>query len=161
MKTRSHLAAGLLAGVATVTALSVAAPAQAAGRPKIDESSTTATFDLVGGAAVVTGEMDGRPFAGSSSSTLTADDGTLPEPGACEPATVSFHLDGPGRRSLTTEAVGETCGEFVQLPFIVVQVFTGRYEVTDGHPQGLTGTDGFLEVRLGDDGSASTFLIDT
>jgi hypothetical protein len=158
MNTRSLLAAGLLAGVASIA---VAAPPAATRRPTIDISSTTATFDIEGGAAVVTGQVDGRPFGGSFTATLAADDGTLPEPGACEPATVAFGLDGPGRRSIAAEATGQVCGEFVQPPYIATHSFTGRYTVTDARRVGLIGTDGFLEVRLGEDGSASTFLIDT
>lgn len=159
MNTRSRLlAAGLLAGVAT---LAVAAPADAGRRPTIDISTTTATFEVVGGAAVVTGQMEGRPFGGTSTATLVADDGTLPQPGDCESATVAFQLDGPGRRFIAADAVGQVCGEFVQPPFIATHSFTGRYVVSDSRRGGLTGTDGFLEVRLGEDGSASTFLIDT
>ena len=58
-------------------------------------------------------------------------------------------------------ATGEVCGEFVQPPYITTQSFTGRYEVSDTSRRAIDGTDGFLEVRLGEDGSASLFLIDT
>jgi hypothetical protein len=162
--TRRPLAIGLLAAASTIAVLAVAAPVDAAHRPprpKVELSSTSGTFADASGGALVTAEMDGTPFAGRATATLTADDGTLPAPGDCEPATVSFHLDGPGRRFVDAEASGEVCGEFVQLPYITIQAFTGRYDVLDSTRRRIEGTDGFLEVRLGDDGSASLFLIDT
>jgi hypothetical protein len=162
--TRRPLAVGLLAAASTIAVLAVAAPVDAANRPprpNVELSSTSGTFADASGNAVVTAEMDGTPFAGTATATLAALDGTLPAPGECEPATVSFHLDGRGRRSLDAEATGDVCGEFVQLPYITIQAFTGRYGVLDSTRRRIEGTDGFLEVRLGDDGSASLFLIDT
>ena len=55
-----------------------------------------------------------------------------------------------------------TCaGESVPLPFITIRAFTGRDEVLDSARHRIEGTDGFLEVRLGDDDSASLFVTDT
>ena len=44
---------------------------------------------------------------------------------------------------------------------IVTHVFTGRYEVLDTTRRRLAGTDGFFEIRLAADGTASAFAIDT
>jgi len=163
--TRRPLAFGLLAAASTIAVLAVAAPADAAQRPprpKVELSTTsTGTFTELAGGALVSAQMDGRPFGGDATAVLLADDGSLPLPGACEPATVSFGLDGRARRFISAVATGEVCGEFVQLPFITIQSFTGRYEVTDSSRRAIDGTDGFFEVRLGNDGSASLFLIDT
>jgi hypothetical protein len=162
MTRRPLLIVGFLAA-ATSVSLAVAAPADAARqpKPKVELFSTVATYNDRDGAAVVTGEIEGKPFDGSYVATLAAADGSLPEPGVCEPATVSFHLDGPRRRFVDAEATGDVCGEFVQPPYIVTHSFTGRYDIVDSSRRRIEGTDGFLEVRLGDDGSASTFLIDT
>ena len=53
------------------------------------------------------------------------------------------------------------CGVFVQEPFVVTHVFTGRYDVAATSERKLRGADGFLEVRLANDGRASVFAIDT
>jgi hypothetical protein len=162
--TRRPLAVGLLAAASTVAVLAVAAPADAAQRPprpKVELSTSTGTFSELAGGALVSAQMDGRPFGGEATAVLLADDGSPPAPGVCEPATVSFGLDGRARRFVSAVATGEVCGQFVQPPFIATQVFTGRYEVGDSSRRAIVGTDGFLEVRLGDDGSASLFLIDT
>lgn len=162
MKTRTLLAAGALAGVATIASVAAATPAGAARfRPVIEMGSTTAGFAVVDGAAIVTGEMDGRPYRGTYTATLTADDGSLPAPGDCEPATAVFHLDARVGRYLDVTATGDVCGEFVQLPYITTHAFVGRYDVTGSTKQNVLGTDGWFEIRLGDDGSASTFLVDT
>jgi hypothetical protein len=159
--TRRPLAVGLLAAASAVAVLAVAAPVDAARRPKVELSTETGSFFALGGGALVEADMDGRPFDGAATAVLLADDGSLPAPGACEAATVSFGLDGRARRFISAVATGEVCGQFVQPPFIATQVFTGRYEVTDSSRRPLVGADGFLEVRLGEDGSASLFLIDT
>ena len=160
--TRRPVAAGLLAAASTVAVLAVAAPVDAAraARPKVELSTTSGSFFPLAGGALVSAQVEGRPFGGEATATLLADDGSPPEPGVCEPATVSFGLDG-ARRFISAVAVGELCGEDVQPPYIVTHVFTGRYEVTDSSRRAIVGTDGFLEVRLGEDGSASLFLIDT
>ena len=161
--TRRPLAVGLLAAASTVVVLTVAAPADAgrAPHPKVELSTTSGTFVALAGGALVSAQVDGRPFGGEATATLLADDGSPPAPGACEPATVSFGLDGPARRFISAVATGQVCGEYMQPPYIASHVFTGRYEATDSSRRAIVGTDGFLEVRLGNDGSASMFLIDT
>ncbi len=162
MKTRTLLATGVLTGVATIASIAAAGPASAArNRPVIEMGSTTATFTVVDGAAAVSGQMDGRPYSGAYTATLTAADGSLPEPGECEPASATFHLDSRVGRFLDVAATGDVCGEFVQLPYITTHAFVGRYDVTGSTKQNVLGTDGWFEIRLGDDGSASTFLVDT
>ena len=57
---------------------------------------------------------------------------------------------------------GDVCGMYPQPPTsIVTHVFTGRYEVLDTTRRRRVGTDGFFEIRLAADGTASAFAIDT
>ena len=65
---------------------------------------------------------------------------------------------------LTLVGRGEVCGTHVQPPTnIVTHVFTGTFEVYGDRtrPRRLEGVDGFYEIRLADDGTASVFAIDT
>lgn len=92
------------------------------------------------------------------------DDGTLPAPGECESAFATMSAYGAPGIDLTMVGAGEVCGAWTQPPTsVVTHVFTGRYEVYgDGtSPKRLLGTDGFYEVRLADNGTASVFAIDT
>jgi hypothetical protein len=147
-----------------VAALATIAPITSAGaapRPKVDLAGPGTHVVATDGSAAVTGQATGRPFDGAYSATLAAADGTLPAPGVCEPGTVSVLVDGPGRKHLTLAATGDVCGQHVDESFVVTQVFGGTYEVLDAAPRNLTGSDGFLEVRLEVDGGASLLALDT
>ena len=95
---------------------------------------------------------------------VDADDGTLPGPGECEGAITTVSAYGVRGVDFTMIGVGEVCGHHVQPPTsIVTHVFTGTFEVYDAvnGSKALLGTDGFFEVRLADNGTASVFAIDT
>ena len=108
------------------------------------------------GDAVVTGpaEVEFR-HTGILPATLSPDDGTLPEPETCEPATAKFVVTGDaGRVDMRLRGKGEVCGEFPQPPTsIVTHVFTGRYHVIDARRDARIGTNGFFQVRLATDTS--------
>jgi hypothetical protein len=95
---------------------------------------------------------------------IAPDDGAWPGPGECERAYASMSAYGVRGVDLTLVGFGDVCGHHVQPPTsIVTHTFTGRYGVygDDTRPRRLEGTDGFYEIRLGADGTASVFAIDT
>jgi hypothetical protein len=95
---------------------------------------------------------------------LQTDDRTLPAPGDCEPADATATAYGARGVDLTLIGRGELCGTVSQPPTTIVShVFTGTFEVygNDTRPRHLEGVDGFYEVRLADNGTASVFAIDT
>lgn len=95
---------------------------------------------------------------------VQTNDRTLPAPGECEDAFATMSAYGARGIDLTLVGMGEVCGTWVQPgTSIVTHVFTGRYEVygEETSPKRLEGTDGWYEVRLGEDGSASATAVDT
>ncbi|HEX2063970.1 MAG TPA: hypothetical protein VHE80_06080 [Acidimicrobiales bacterium] len=146
----------VLAGV-----LATVAPASAAGKPKVDFDGH-GTYTMAGdGSAGLTGTGTGEPFDGSYVAALAASDGTLPDPGSCEAATATVTLQGPRGRFLELAATGDVCGRHLQSPYVVTQLFTGRYEVVSAWQKRFLGSDGFLEVYLATDGRAGVVAIDT
>lgn len=114
------------------------------------------------GTAHVAGVFEGTPFGGPYVASYTADDGTLPLPGACEPATAVLELDGPRDRFLSlTTTQGTVCGQYGQNGNGPWHRFTGRYVVADASPKKLRGTDGFLELLVTAEGRGNGFAIDT
>lgn len=104
------------------------------------------------------GELSGRPYSGAFSGTVSADDGSLPPVGVCEPAIATLAVqDGKGH-AFELFSAGKVCG--VYLPLGVMQQFTGRYVVTSSTQRGLERTDGFLEVRLLN-GQSDVYAIDS
>jgi hypothetical protein len=151
----------LSAGTAGLIAIGLAvAPAGAAGRPRIDLDGAGTFTSRDDGVALV-GTATGDPFDGSYAGTLTPLDGTFPGPGSCEPATVEVRYDGPRAHFLELAAQGAVCGQHVQPPFVVTQVFTGRFAVAATSQRRVARTDGFLDVRLAEDGRASVDAVDT
>ena len=177
MSTRHpHPVGKILAGAAlAAVALAVThnpAAASVHHEPKPDPPafvvSGTGTFTVRdNGDAVVNGTGDlqrhrsRRATAVQVAATIGANDKTLPGPGACEGAIATLSVYGTRVDDMTLIGYGEVCGHHVQPPTsIVTHTFTGTYEVLEG-PRRLIGTDGFFEIRLGADGTAATFAIDT
>lgn len=112
----------------------------------------TATLATRGGR-----ELQQLPLA----ATIDPDDFTLPESGTCEGATGGISIHDTRRSDMWLFGNGEVCGLHVQEPESRVRyAFTGSFLVEEG-PRRLLGVDGFFEIRLGSDGTASVFAIDT
>lgn len=157
---------GRLATAAALVALVLAAaePSGAAKSPAIDALAVGHHVVLADGSVVVEAATVSyaKPFTGSVQATLTPTDGSLPGPGACEPATATYRLDGSRDRHIAVESVGDVCGKWTY-PGVsgVTHVYTGRYVVTSSTPKRFARTDGFHDVRLSETGEASSFIIDT
>jgi hypothetical protein len=153
--------AALVAGA--VLALGTVAPAEAAPPPRIDLRSTTlGTYVLDDtGAAVVTGDVTGKPFDGAYTAVLIPADGSLPEPGVCEPGSATVDVTGAKGRYLQLAATGEICGKWVGPNNAVTHKLVGRYQVTDSSVRNTQGTDGWIGLGLATEGRAFLEAIDT
>ena len=105
--------------------------------------------------------MTGIPFDGTYTATLAAADGSLPEPGVCEPATATLEVTGPKHRYLRLAASGEICGTWADATYVVTHSFVGRYDVVDGSVHKTRGTDGWISLVLATEGRANVEAIDT
>jgi hypothetical protein len=109
-------------------------------------------------------ERNGRTREVLVAAVIQTDDRTLPAAGECESAFATMSAYGVRNVDLTLVGMGEVCGTYVQPPTsIVSHVFTGTFEVygDETSPRRLEGVDGFYEIRLADNGTASVFAIDT
>jgi len=158
-----HLAktAALIAGA--VLAAGTAVPATAAPPPRVDlRGAEVGTFVVDdAGAAHLAGSVTGKPFSGAYTAVLTPEDGSLPEPGVCEPATATVDVTGEKGRYLELDATGEVCGKWTDATYVVTHKFTGRYEVTDSSVRNTRGTDGWIGLTLATEGRANIEAIDT
>ncbi len=155
-KTAVLLCGALLVLVTTV-------PAEAGPRPRIDLRGTDGGTFVVddAGAARLDGRVTGRPFGGAYSAVLAADDGTLPEPGVCEPAHATLDVTGAKRRYLDLTATGEVCGTWPDATYVVTHRFVGGYEVTASSACRLRGTDGWISLILATEGRANVEVFDS
>ena len=153
------------AAVLTVAALAMstaASPAVAAPKPLVDlRGADVGTYSLdAAGTAHLAGSVTGDPFDGTYVATLAADDGSLPAPGSCEPATGTLDVTSP-RRTLRLDAVGEVCGEFSDATYVATHRFVGRYVVADATSRRLRGTDGWISLVLATEGRANVEAFDS
>jgi hypothetical protein len=153
------------AAVLTVAALAVAAgtsPAVAAPNPLVNlQGADVGTYVLdAAGTAHLAGSVTGDPFDGAYVATLAADDGALPEPGSCEPATGTLDLTSP-KRSMSLDAVGQVCGEYADATYVVTHRFVGHYVVTEATSRKLRGTDGWISLILATEGRANVEVFDS
>jgi hypothetical protein len=153
------------AAVLSVAALALstaASPAVAAPKPLVDlRGADVGTYSLdAAGAAQLAGSVTGDPFDGTYVATLAADDGSMPAPGSCEPATGTLEVTSP-RRTLRLDAVGEVCGEYADATYVVTHRFVGSYVVTDATHRRLRGTDGWISLILATEGRANVEAFDS
>jgi hypothetical protein len=141
---------GALTVVVLATALGAATstPALAAPKPRVSLSSQGGELVLgQDGSATVSGPVQGTPFDGQYTAVLTADDGTLPEPGETEPATATVTVVGPRGQQLVLTGSGTVTGEWVGPNAALTHKFTGRY-IADSTVHRVDGTDGWYSVGV-------------
>jgi hypothetical protein len=143
--------------------VATAGTADAAPPPKLDlRGASMGSFELdPDGSARLAGTVTGTPFDGAYTATLAAADGSLPEPGHCEPATATLEVTGPKGRHLGLAATGEVCGEWADATYVVTHRFVGRYDVAVAPTGRLRGTDGWISLILATGGRANVEAIDT
>lgn len=148
--------------VATVGAVALGGTAYAGPKMLFNQSSTSGTYTVSGdGAVQLSGAIAGDPFDGTYTGTLAANDGSLPAPGECEPATATVRVDGSRRQQYEIAGAGTVCGQWVDATYQVTHVFTGRYDVTDASKHKLAGTDGWYSIRLATENRAGIEVVDT
>jgi hypothetical protein len=150
----------LLLGLA-VAPLTMAQSAVAAKNYPIDGGGM-GTYQFVGDAgAAVSGTFTGKPFDGTYVGGFTADDGTLPPAGECEPATATLRVDGTRGRFVDMTATGNVCGKWTSPTYVVTHTFTGRYVVDASSSRRLVGTDGFMSQLIANNGNANVYAVAT
>lgn len=163
MSIKSNRLVKLFAGsIAAFAALAPAGFADARSRPQVDFSAT-GTYEMLYSDQFARGEGEatGRPFNGTVTYMLSADDGSLPAPGECESGGANFALTGKGRKELWGVSLGEICGQWVQEPTsTVTHVFTGEYSIVESRPP-LRDTEGWIEIRLATGNQMSITLFDS
>lgn len=113
-------------------------------------------YPVVQGPAEV--HLGNRTLTGQLSATVQPDDHSMPAPGECESAITFVFVEGDRPSAdLFLSSAGEVCGQWVQAPNVVTQVFTGIMTIEESGTRRLEGTEGFLEVRLAVDGRANVF----
>jgi hypothetical protein len=164
---RRRALVALALGLTVTLWLGSATPASA-GRPKPPRLVLTGgdhwfTHD-VGWFPVVQGPAQvqlggGRTLGGTLSATVQPDDHTMPPPGECEGGMVFVHVKGERRAAdVMLVSVGDLCGHHVQAPTsIVTHSFTGTTTVEESRQRCLVGREGFLDIRMAEDGSAFVF----
>ena len=150
-----------LAVLVVAVVLATVAPASAAGKPRVDFDGHGTYSVASDGSAALAGAGTGDPFDAAYTTTLAASDGTLPDPGTCEPGTATVTLEGSRGRFLELVATGDLCGKHLQPPYVETHRFTGRYDVVSSWQKRFLGSDGFLQVSLFTEGRAGVFAIDT
>ena len=140
-----------------------AGPAAAARPPAIDLRGAGLGSHVVdhAGTARLTGAVTGEPFDGAYAASLAASDGSLPDPGVCEPATAVVDVVGSRDRVLQLTGSGEVCGRWTDATYVVTHRFVGRYVVTDASSRRLRGTDGWYSLLLATEGRANLEVVDT
>jgi hypothetical protein len=154
-------AALVTTGLAAALALAPVTSAHAAPKPQVNFSGLGTHTVTSEGNAIADGTATGIPFNGSFHAALQPLDGTLPDPGVCEDGHASIRIDGARGKYAVLIGNGRICGQYLQPPFVVTQVFTGRYDVASTSERKLRGGDGWFEIRLTNDGRAAVTAFDS
>ena len=154
-------AALVTTGLTAALALAPVTSAQAAPKPAVNLDGS-GTFTVSAGDIVVTnGSVSGAPFNGTFRAVLQPLDGTLPEPGVCEPAHASIRIDGSRGRYAVLIGTAEVCGRYVDSANVVTQLFSSTYDVVSTSERKLRGGDGWMEIRLTTDGRGVVSAFDS
>ena len=154
-------AALVTTGLAAALALAPVASAQAASKPAVDFGGSGSYSVQSDGVAVATGSITGTPFNGTFRASLQPLDGSLPEPGVCEPGHASIRIDGPRGRYAVLLGNASVCGRYVEPPNVVTQLFSSTYHVVSTSEKKLRGGDGWMEIRLTVDGRGVVSAFDS
>jgi hypothetical protein len=146
----------LAAAALSVGAPLVASTAHAA--PRVEITATGGVEDQGWRLLAVT-EASGSPFGGTLYGTLKQPFGGWPDAGECLHTDAGAYVDGPGSTSAWFLASGEVCGLHVDGTNAVRYAFTGDYGVVEATPRSLLDTEGWMEMRVTDDGRASVTLV--
>lgn len=126
----------VLAAVAFTALTAAVGPAAAAAKYRVNFDGR-GTYALTrDGAAVLSGTATGERFDGTYTAILTASDGSVPEPGLCEDATVTVKFEGARARFIELVSTGQVCGQYLQPPYVVTQVFTAGMTSSMGRRSG-------------------------
>jgi hypothetical protein len=150
---RSATIAGLAAAVIGVTTAVAAEPT-----PTIDLTGTGSSRVAGDGSVIVRGTATGRPGDSPYTGTVTANDGTMSDPGACEPATATLRLIGPNARFVELTTYGDLCRRWTDATTPVTYVFTGRFDLTTSFHHAVAAT---ATIRLADDGTSAVHVTDS
>jgi hypothetical protein len=143
-KTRALAVVILATAIGAVTST----PALAGPKPRVQLGSQGGELTLgQDGSATVSGPVDGNPFDGQYTAVLTANDGSLPEPGDSEPATATVTVVGPRGQQLVLTGSGTVTGQWVGPNAALTHLFTGRY-TADSTVHRVDGTDGWYSVGV-------------
>lgn len=149
------------AGLTAALALAPFSSASAGQKAKIDFSGSGAYGVTSGDVAVARGTVTGAPFDGTFRAALQPLDGTLPEPGVCEPGRAAVRIDGAGGRYAVLVGAADICGQHTDATYVVTQVFSSDYDVAATSVRTLRGGDGWMEIRLTNDGRAIVTAFDS
>jgi hypothetical protein len=151
----------ITAGVVGIAALVPAAAAEARCRPQVDYAGTgTYQMTELDQFARGVGRVRGTPFDGQVTFMLSADDGSMPAPGECEPGGANLAVTGRRHQELSAVSIGEICGQYVDDVYTVTQVFTGQYSIYESTKR-LKDTEGWIEIRLATGDRMSITLFDS
>ena len=149
------------AGLTAALALAPLTSANAGQKPKVDFSGSGTYGVTRGDIAVARGTVTGAPFDGRFRAALQPLDGTLPEPGVCEPGRAAIQIDGARGKYAVLVGAADICGQHTDATYVVTQVFSSSYDVAATSVRKLRGGDGWMEIRLTDDGRAVVTAFDS
>ncbi len=164
MSSRARSSIGVALTIGCLLAVGSATPADAARPPKVSLTADGTWFTHpVGWYEVVVGRAEIRSGKHTSTGDLVAnvqpDDASMPAAGTCERGMSTVVVDADGDEpDLRITGVGDVCSHHVQEPTsVVVHSFTGVAYMEQVGSRRLQAREGFIDIRLAQDGRASVF----